>query len=182
MSVKSKSSLFRDLLYLREVIYCGQISRAANNNGIKASNLSKIITDIENVSQKKLFLRASHRLTPTADAVKLAHDITKIETLLQQIIDSSFTPHQLTEIKLYKPENLQLNFLSDYNSNLKITECAIRDKCDVCIDYTAPVNTENLIVTKCQLGSKIAQTIWVSAVNTPQAVKLAEEIIADMLN
>lgn len=52
MSVKSKSSLFRDLLYLREVICCGQISRAANNNGIKASNLSKIITDIENVSQK----------------------------------------------------------------------------------------------------------------------------------
>jgi hypothetical protein len=182
MSVKSKSSLFRDLLYLREVIYCKQISKAANSNGIKASNLSKIITDIENTSQKKLFLRASHRLTPTADAVKLALDITEMEAMLKQIIDSYFTPQRLTEIKLYKPSNLQLKFLSDYNSGLKITECAAPDNCDVIISYIPPADTENLIVTKCQLGSKIAQTIWVSAANTPPAIKLAEKIIADMLN
>lgn len=182
MSVKSKSSLFRDLLYLHEVISCKQISKAANNNGIKASNLSKIITDIEKTSQKKLFIRNSHGLTPTADAVKLALDITEMETMLKRIISNYFTPQRLTEIKLYKPANLQLNFLSDYNSNLKITECKTPNNCDVYIDYAAPANAEDLIVTKCQLGSKIAQTIWVSAVNTPQAVKLAEKIIADMLN
>lgn len=182
MSVKSKSSLFRNLLYLREVIACKQISLAANNNGIKASNLSKIISDTENMAQKKLFLRNNHGLTPTTDAIKLASEINELETRLNHIKSTYFTSQNLFEIKLYKPENLHLKHLQDYSRTLNITLCSCADNADIIISYSEPLNYENLIVVKNQIGDKIVQNIWVSAVNVPQVINLAEKIISDLHN
>lgn len=180
MSVKLKSVMFRNLLYLHEVLTCGQIRKAAGNNGIKASNLSKIIADTENLTHKKLFLRSTRGLTPTADAIKLSEEITALENRLDAIINRCLAPQHTSTVKLYTPKNLQLKNLQDYSREIKVISCNNPDEADVIISYSAPGNPENLVVVKNQLGNKIAQMIWVSAVNTPQAVKLAEKIINDL--
>lgn len=180
MSVKLKSVTFRNLLYIREVLACGQIKKAAANNGIKASNLSKIIADTENLTGKKLFLRSTRGLTPTPEAIKLSEEITAIEKMANNIVNRCRAQQHLSTIKLYKPENIQLQDLQDYRSEINIISCDNPDKADVIISYSAPENPENLIVVKNQIGSKVTQTIWVSALNTPQAVKLAEKIISDL--
>ena len=69
MSVKSKTTLFRDLLYFKEVVAAQQISAAAEKNGIKPSNLSKIIQNLEIMTTRKLFKRSSRGFEPTSEAL-----------------------------------------------------------------------------------------------------------------
>ena len=45
-TIKTKVSLLRELLVLKEVIDAGQIQVAADRNGIKYSNLLKMITGL----------------------------------------------------------------------------------------------------------------------------------------
>lgn len=48
MNIKSSINLIRGILYLHEIIRCKSISRAAEENNMKASNLGIIINDLEN--------------------------------------------------------------------------------------------------------------------------------------
>lgn len=47
MNIKSSINLIRGILYLHEIIRCKSISRAAEENNMKASNLGIIINDLE---------------------------------------------------------------------------------------------------------------------------------------
>lgn len=46
-TIKTRVTLLKELLALKEVIDTGQIQVAANKNGIKHSNMSKLISDLE---------------------------------------------------------------------------------------------------------------------------------------
>ena len=57
-TIKTKISLLRELLALKQVIDLGQIQVAADRNGIKHSNLSKLITDLEERFKTILLIRS----------------------------------------------------------------------------------------------------------------------------
>ena len=54
MNIKSSINLIRGILYLHEIIRCKSISRAAEENNMKASNLGVIINDLEKQTGTKL--------------------------------------------------------------------------------------------------------------------------------
>lgn len=48
-TIKTKIAFLRELLALKEIIDAGQIQAAAERNGIKYSNMSKMIQDLKQV-------------------------------------------------------------------------------------------------------------------------------------
>ena len=179
MSIKLKSSLFRDLLYLNEVIKFSQISAAAEKNGIKASNLSKLIKDLEELTQQKLFLRTNKGLMPTAEALKLSEKIEKIENCFDDMSANILNMHFPKSLKVYIPENIQLKNIYQFDEATLIFE---KDEsfADVIIGYQNPKNAENMIVTETSVGTDFKQKIWISAKNTPIALNFARFIICQM--
>ncbi len=82
---KSRLSFLRDLLALKEVIDAGRIQGAARRNGIKQSNLSKIITDLESSMNTTLLQRSPKGVEPTNTARLLYTDIDNIVKSLDRI-------------------------------------------------------------------------------------------------
>ena len=183
MSVKLKSALFRDLLYLQEIISCGQLSSAARKNGIKASNLSKLMKDLEATLQKKLWIRNTRGITPTHEALELGKIISDMEQDFDKSISSIINSYVHNNLKIYIPDNLHLKKFDKYlkcSTTGSILICHNEDEADVIISYHQPSNNQELIIVKNQIGNEISQDIWVSCINTPQALELAEHIICDL--
>ena len=57
-TIKTKTAFLRELLALKEVIDTGQIQAAAERNGIKHSNMSKMISDLESRFKATLLIRS----------------------------------------------------------------------------------------------------------------------------
>ena len=47
MNIKQKLALIKIILYFNDILRKGNISNSAEENGIKQSNLSRLITDFE---------------------------------------------------------------------------------------------------------------------------------------
>lgn len=180
MSVKSKSSLFRDFLYLQEVISCRQISSAALKNGIKSSNLSKIIKSMEELTNNKLFIRTTHGLIPTPQAYKISLLIADLEKQFDFTATKICGSVGQRELKLYLPPNMRLgnleSFLSKY-ADLTVQPCLKLREADVYLSYLPPEDLTNRIVVENKIGENFAQTIWVVSVDNEYAAALAQFII-----
>lgn len=182
MSVKSKTAIFRDLLYLQQVIACRRLNAAAEKNGIKASNLSNIIKQMEQRFNKQLFYRNPQGLTPTTDALEIMSGFENIEQLFNrfcQQIDPSLPP---SAVKLFIPNNLQIRGLADFatQNNLIIGESKNQKTADVIVSYTEPHENNSLVSVENHIGKEIQQTIWVCAINQENPLKLARFIIGQM--
>ena len=178
MSVKLKTSLFRDLLYLHEVIRHKQISAAAQKNGIKASNLSTIIKNLEKLSGKKLFIRHSNGLVPTADALKLDKRIFLLEEYFNQTAQAFLTKKRNESILLYLPENFRFDNLEKFTRE---HACVIKsvdtpEQADVIVSCR-PVKNPEMIIVENTVGDPLRQTIWIASVNEEKALLLAESLI-----
>lgn len=178
MSVKLKSSLFRDFLYLRDVVNCQQINAAAEKNGIKAANLSKLIKDLEALTSKKLFIRHSRGLEPTSEARRIACLIDDLEDHFNQLIASIEITPPSKNLKLCLPANFQLHNLDKYTKNtpVNITLCNNETEADVIVSYQPFAQDTNLITIENKIGANFSQTIWTGAVNTPNALSLLQFI------
>ncbi len=179
MIIKTKAALFRDFLYLHEVIKHHQISAAAMKNGIKASNLSKLIKNLEDISGKRLFIRQPQGLIPTTEALKMAEMITQIEKLFDQAAGHIFSVKADTVLKLYLPDNLVLKNLERFSES-PVSLCRDSDTADVIVAYSAPPVNRDLISVENHIGTGFSQTLWVSAVNQENALSLARFIIGEM--
>lgn len=179
MSIKLKSSLFRDLLYLNEVIKYSQINAAAEQNGIKSSNLSKIIKNIEDLTQQKMFIRTNKGLTPTIEALKLSEQIIKMENCFNEMSDNLLNYHFEKKLKLCIPENMQLKNLHLFKDAI-LVYTKEETLADVIVSYNKPQNAEELIVVENFIGTDFVQKIWISAKNCPTALNLARFIIYQM--
>lgn len=82
---KTNLSFFKELLALKEVIDAGQIQGAARRNGIKQSNLSKIVSDLEAELNTPLLNRSPKGVEPTNTARLLYADIDNIAKSLDRI-------------------------------------------------------------------------------------------------
>lgn len=95
-TIKAKTAFLRELLALKEVIDTGQIHAAAERNGIKHSNFSKLITDLETRFKTRLLIRSSSGSVPTNTTRQLYADIESISNALDNIITNLTGPEELT--------------------------------------------------------------------------------------
>ncbi len=179
MSIKSKAILFRNFLYLNEVVKVLQINKAAEKNGIKSSNLSKIIKDLEDVTGKKLFIRTNKGLHPTHDAITLSDKISQLEHSFNLISEQTLKPHTKEQLQLYLPNNLEIKNIHLFNST-NVSICNNINIADVIVSYSKPENSDNMIITENYVGNNFKQKILVCSINSPQALGLAHFIIRQM--
>ena len=95
-TIKTKIAFLRELLALKEVIDLGQIHAAAERNGIKHSNMSKLIADLEARFKTRLLIRSSSGSVPTNTTRQLYADIESISNALENILHNITGPDELT--------------------------------------------------------------------------------------
>lgn len=95
-TIKTKVTLLRELLALKEVIDAGQIQAAAERNGIKHSNMSKLITDLEARFKARLLIRSSSGSVPTNTTRQVYAEIESIVDTLNAILQNVAGPEELT--------------------------------------------------------------------------------------
>ena len=87
-TLKSKIILLKELLALKEVVDKGSIQIAANENGIKNSNLYQLIKDLEYRFNTKLINRKFDGSLPTNSTQLIYNDICAVEELLHKISET----------------------------------------------------------------------------------------------
>ena len=87
-TLKTKLILLKELLALKEVVDKGSIQIAAGENGIKNSNLSQLIKDLEDRFDTKLINRGFDGSQPTNSTQIIYNDICAIEELLNKISEN----------------------------------------------------------------------------------------------
>lgn len=87
-TLKTKMILLKELLALREVVDKGSIQIAANENGMKNSNMSQLVKDLEDRFNTKLINRGFDGSLPTNSAQIIYNDICAIEELLNKISEN----------------------------------------------------------------------------------------------
>lgn len=182
MSVKLKSTKFRNFLYLQQVFIHGSIRAAAEKNGIKPSNLSCIIRDMEKQSGQKLFTRHSRGLVPTPQTLELIGEIANLDRMLTEIVHKINLMKGFNSISLYLPDNLKIHALKEFSEEnaMEIIPASCVEDADVIVSYTKPDTASYMVSVENKFGQGLLQTVWVCAVNRPLAVKLARFIILQM--
>ena len=87
-TLKSKLLLLKELLALKEVVDKGSIQVAACENGIKNSNLSQLIKNLEDRFDTKLINRSFDGSQPTNSTQMIYNDICAIEEILNKISET----------------------------------------------------------------------------------------------
>lgn len=95
-TIKTRVTLLKELLALKEVIDTGQIQVAANKNGIKHSNMSKLISDLEMRLNATLLQRTPTGSLPTNATPEIYSNIETICNALDSIIDNAAPEDDLT--------------------------------------------------------------------------------------
>ena len=87
-TLKTKIILLKELLALKEVVDKGSIQIAAGENGIKNSNLSQLIKNLEDRFNTKLINRGFDGSQPTNSTQIIYNDICAIEELVNKISEN----------------------------------------------------------------------------------------------
>ena len=146
-TIKTKVSFLKELLALKEVIDLGQIHAAADRNGIKHSNMSKMLTDLESRFKTALLIRGSAGCLPTNASRQLYNDIELISDVLNRLLrnlqeteelsgnillwteEGFFGSNVLLEIsKMYaKYPKVRLDIMTNRNVNMANPDISIID-------------------------------------------------------
>lgn len=101
MNIKSSINLIRGILYLHEIIRCKSISRAAEENNMKASNLGVIINDLEKQTGTKLLKRTHLGSSPTAEGLRSPNTPLSWRNRFRKFANGTKTPIRETERSIY---------------------------------------------------------------------------------
>lgn len=175
MSVKMRLTFLRELLYIREIIECGTISKAALKNGIKASNLSKLIKDAEKEFNQKLFIRTSKGVTPT----KAALEILKVANSINEIVKTNqvkfSNPKSPENIKIFISQGLNVGGLGEICPNCIL--CNNLKTADIIISTQRPENADKMITVEFTIGSNVTQNVFICAKNIPGIEQIVTSLV-----
>ena len=111
-TLKAKILLLKELLALKEVVDKGSIQIAACENGMKNSNMSQLIKDLEDRFETKLINRSFDGSQPTNSAQIIYNDICSIEELLNKISENFLDINTLSgSISVWTEEGLFGSFI-----------------------------------------------------------------------
>lgn len=111
-TLKAKILLLKELLALKEVVDKGSIQIAACENGMKNSNMSQLIKDLEDRFETKFINRSFDGSQPTNSAQIIYNDICSIEELLNKISENFLDINALSgSVSVWTEEGLFGSFI-----------------------------------------------------------------------
>ena len=118
MNIKNYTTLIRGILYVQEIIRCKSINKAAEENNIKASNLSLILNNFEKEIGTKLFKRSSQGCTPTKQGYKIGELAIDLKEQIQKISNWRENTYPKSRIlNIYVSPNMELTDCSEFEKN-----------------------------------------------------------------
>ena len=112
MSVKRDVWLLKGILFFQEVAKWGSITRAAQENGIKSANLSRVITELEDVLNLRLFDRRSTGMHLTAAGRMLLEKADELKGQLERLSAVRQKSVAVKILRLRLPSGLKIDISS----------------------------------------------------------------------
>lgn len=186
MNIKNRINLIRSILYMQDVIRNGTITHTAEQNGIKAPNLSKLLTELEETLGCKLLNRSSRGIIPTPEGLKIYNLTMELENGLNNLENicnkKLINPH---ELRLYIADGLEIPILCDFRSidpELHLTKVTGTEDADIAILNYKPEKAGQKY-TRLKIGNSLQQNIWLIVnENHPAAMEFFDFIIAKLLS
>lgn len=183
MNIKYKTSLIRDLLYMLATIRNGKISLTAEQNGIKPSNLSKLLKQLEEDIGCRLLNRTNKGIQPTNEGKEIYKLISEIEENLAQLEDICKPRVRDNILNLYMAKSLCISNLEDFktdNPQLKIINVETEEVSDIAVLNCEPL-MQGRSIAKFTIGQDISQNLWISCnENNKNALKLFDFIVSQL--
>lgn len=177
MSVKTQISFLKNLLYIEQIVREGTISRVADKNGLKASNLSKMLKETEKQMGKQLFLRTTHGMVPTKEAKEAALEISRLSKMIDALAQKYCKcACSCNHLKLFISKGLEIS--ASEKMFQKVIKTDKMEDADVIVATEKPPFAESMICVENKIGHQIKQDIFVCAKNTKQAIDFATKIIS----
>lgn len=182
MNIKRESVIIRQLLYLLATIRTGKITQAAEENGIKASNLSSLLKDLEEAAGVKLLSRKSDGVKPTAAGKELYKLAKEFENTLGKFRNIQNKIKQNEEIIFYAPENMEID-LGAFDMRQYVIKSEDFGECDVALTEERVNNPEwektRIIIQK----GTIILNFWVvcKKMQSKQAYRLYRFLVDSMM-
>lgn len=185
MNIKNYTTLIRAILYVEEIIRCKSINKAAEENNIKASNLSLIINNFEKEIGTKLFKRSSQGCVPTKQGCKVAALASDLKEQIQKISNWHENIYPKNRIlNIYVSSNMELADWSEFaknHSTIKLNFIEEDIMADIKISNTPPVNSMEKY-TQLHIGDNLKQKIWIYCnERNPKALEFFDFIVAKLL-
>ncbi len=186
MNIKNNLNLIRGILYLNEIIRLKSINRAAEENNIKASNLSMLLKNLEKQLDVKLIIRSPRGCAPTAQGLQIAQYALAID---EQLANLQLWRQQKCAcdkmLNIFVAANLTLYDYSDFTTkhpHIKLNFVDDELLADVKISNLPPLNNK-ISCTQLTIGNDIKQKIWVSCnEQNHNAMEFFDFIIAKLLD
>jgi len=177
MSVKTQISFLKSLLYIEQIMREGTISRAADKNGLKASNLSKMLKELEKQMDKQLFVRTPQGMVPTKEAKEAALEINRLSKMIDDLARKYCKGADMCgELRLFVSKGLEIS------ASEKVFQKALKtddmQAADVIVSTEKPLFAESMICVENKIGHQIKQSIFVCAKNNKRAIDFATKIIS----
>ena len=185
MNIKNYTTLIRGILYVQEIIRCKSINKAAEENNIKASNLSLIISNFEKEIGIKLFKRSSQGCMPTKQGCKIAELAVELKEQIQKMSNwhENMCPKNRM-LNIYVSPNMELTDWSDFEKNhptIKLNFVEEDIMADIKISNTPPANPSEKY-TELHIGGSLRQKIWICCnERNPKALEFFDFIVAKLL-
>ena len=181
MSLKKQLAVIKYLLALNSTAKCGSINTAAAKNGIKPSNLSRLISEFEDIIGGKLLNRTPKGVIPTALGTKVCALAEQIEHELEKADIQEDKDLQI--IKIYVSSELEFNnfenFFADFN-NAIIVLTPRRNQADIIISGQPPKEKSNFV--EITLSGELRRKIWFQSKTEKELpLKIIDFIIAKLL-
>lgn len=185
MNIKNYTTLVRGILYVQEIIRCKSINKAAEENNIKASNLSLIINNFEKEIGTKLFKRSAQGCVPTKQGCKIAELASELKEQIQKMSDwhENIYPKNRM-LNIYVSPNMELTDCSEFEKNhptIKLNFVEEDIMADIKISNLPPLDSSEKY-TELHIGNSLKQKIWICCnEKNPKALEFFDFIIAKLL-
>ncbi len=181
MSLKKQLAVIKYLLALNSTVKFGSINTAAAKNGIKPSNLSRLISEFEEIVGGKLLNRTPKGVSPTVLGTKVCALAEQIEHELEKADCEEDKDIQI--IKIYVSSELEFtdfeNFFADFN-NAIIVLTPRRKQADIIISGQAPKDKTHFV--EITLSGALRRKIWFQSKSEKELpLKVIDFIIAKLL-
>lgn len=183
MSIKQKISLIKTALYFNEVLREEKISAAAQKNGIKPANLSKIISEFEKAVNIPLIYRDNKGIRPTNCGLKISETINELEQAVCKLENFIRLPSDITLTYYFSP-GMTLKSLHDFEQqhpDWTLSSAVSPQEAHLSILTTPP--DWDCDYTCLQTPGNISQKLWITCrMEHPEAVLFYDFIILQLLS
>lgn len=165
MSIKSKTVLVRNLLCFMEAAKQGTVSKAAQDSGMKQSNFSNCIKELEKKLKCELFVRMHNGVTLTENGKEFFKISCDLDNVLFKVENYSTAASKISgDVRLWISEGLGATYLSsclpdflmqypDVHIEIfcSIDNPKVVQEADMAIVYDEPHQSDAVVISKNEL-------------------------------